>query len=258
MKVVQRIPVRIAVERKPDDPALRAGMSTVVTVDTGIGAPSPIFGPCSGHDQAADRSEMDRKRSRRAENSATMNASTNAPAEFKVPPHRGVIVICNDFRDVDADAGFDHRERALPYMQGTFSSTLDQVTWVLTSYIVASAVMTAPVGWLAARFGRKRVFVICLGGFTLSSVMCGFAYSLEQMVFYRVVQGATGGGNRSAFAVRHDGSLSHERARQGDGDVGHGRDGGSDHRADNRRLSHPIRSTGATVSSSICRLASQR
>ena len=48
---------------------------------------------------------------------------------------------------------------ALPYMQGSLSATLDQITWVLTSYIVAAAIMTAPVGWLAARFGRKRLFI---------------------------------------------------------------------------------------------------
>ena len=117
-----------------------------------------------------------------------------ASSTFKVPPHRGVIVICTISATLMQTLDSTIANVALPYMQGTFSSTLDQVTWVLTSYIVAAAVMTAPVGWLAARFGRKRVFVICLGGFTLSSVMCGFAYSLEQMVFYRVLQGATGAG----------------------------------------------------------------
>ena len=119
-----------------------------------------------------------------------MNAP--APAEFRVPPHRGLIVICTIAATLMQTLDSTIANVALPYMQGTFSATLDQVTWVLTSYIVAAAVMTAPVAWLAARFGRKRIFVICLGGFTFSSVLCGFAMSLEQMVFYRVVQGATG------------------------------------------------------------------
>lgn len=113
-------------------------------------------------------------------------------AGFKVPAHRGIIVICTIAATLMQTLDSTIANVALPYMQGTFSSTLDQVTWVLTSYIVASAVMTAPVGWLSARFGRKRVFVICLGGFTFSSVLCGFATTLEQMVVYRVMQGATG------------------------------------------------------------------
>lgn len=119
-------------------------------------------------------------------------ATEIAAAPFAPPPHRGLIVACAIAATLMQTLDSTIANVALPYMQGTFSSTLDQVTWVLTSYIVASAVMTAPVGWLATRFGRKRVFVICLGGFTFSSVLCGFAISLEQMVLYRVVQGATG------------------------------------------------------------------
>src|SRR4030095_7634896 len=60
---------------------------------------------------------------------------------------------------------------ALPYMQGTLSASQDQINWVLTSYIVAAAIMTAPVGWVANRFGRKRIFIICSAGFTIASVM---------------------------------------------------------------------------------------
>ncbi len=81
---------------------------------------------------------------------------------------------------------------ALPYMQGSLSASLDQINWVLTSYIVASAIMTAPIGWVADRFGRKRLFVICAGGFTFASVLCGLAHSIEQMVAFRLLQGAFG------------------------------------------------------------------
>jgi MFS family permease len=56
---------------------------------------------------------------------------------------------------------------ALPYMQGSLSASLDQINWVLTSYIVASAIMTAPIGWVAERFGRKRLFIACAAGFTV-------------------------------------------------------------------------------------------
>ena len=81
---------------------------------------------------------------------------------------------------------------ALPYMQGSLNTTLDQTTWVLTSYIIASAIMTAPAGWLAQRFGRKNLFIVCITGFTAFSMMSGAAQSLEQMVLFRVLQGMTG------------------------------------------------------------------
>jgi MFS transporter, DHA2 family, multidrug resistance protein len=81
---------------------------------------------------------------------------------------------------------------ALPYMQGSLSASLDQINWVLTSYIVASAIMTAPIGWVAERFGRKRLFIICAAGFTVASMLCGIAQSIEQMVGFRLLQGAFG------------------------------------------------------------------
>ncbi len=81
---------------------------------------------------------------------------------------------------------------ALPYMQGSLQASRDQITWVLTSYIVASAIMTAPVGWLASRFGRKNLAVACIAGFTITSMMCGAAQSLEQMILFRILQGIFG------------------------------------------------------------------
>ena len=81
---------------------------------------------------------------------------------------------------------------ALPYMQGTLSATSDQITWVLTSYVVAAAIFTAPVGWLASRFGRKPLFLLCLTGFTIASMLCGLAQSLDQMVAFRLLQGMFG------------------------------------------------------------------
>ena len=81
---------------------------------------------------------------------------------------------------------------ALPYMQGSLSASLDQINWVLTSYIVASAIMTAPVGWLADRFGRKRLFIFCVALFTVASLLCAVAQTIEQMVLFRLLQGAGG------------------------------------------------------------------
>ena len=81
---------------------------------------------------------------------------------------------------------------ALPYMQGSLSASQDQINWVLTSYIVAAAIMTAPVGWITNRFGRKRIFAICSAGFTLASVLCGLAQNINQMVLFRLLQGVFG------------------------------------------------------------------
>jgi len=81
---------------------------------------------------------------------------------------------------------------ALPHMQGSLSATQDQIVWVLTSYIVASAIMTLPTGWLEGRFGRKTLYATAISGFTLSSLLCGLAGSLEQMVLFRVLQGCFG------------------------------------------------------------------
>src|SRR5690606_3135144 len=78
---------------------------------------------------------------------------------------------------------------ALPHMMGSLSATQDQVSWVLTSYIVASAIMTLPTGYLAGRYGRKAILLISVGGFTIASMLCGAAQSLEEMVLFRVLQG---------------------------------------------------------------------
>jgi DHA2 family multidrug resistance protein len=81
---------------------------------------------------------------------------------------------------------------ALPYMQGSLSASLDQINWVLTSYIVASAIMTAPIGWLADRFGRKKLFITCVIGFTVASFLCALAQNIGQIVLFRLMQGMAG------------------------------------------------------------------
>ncbi len=81
---------------------------------------------------------------------------------------------------------------ALPYMEGSVSATQDQIDWVLTSYIVAAAIMTPPTGFLAGRFGLKRLFLVSVAGFTVASMLCGMAQSLTQIVLFRVLQGAFG------------------------------------------------------------------
>ncbi len=81
---------------------------------------------------------------------------------------------------------------ALPHMQGSLSGTADQMVWVLTSYIVATAIMTPLAGWLAVRIGRKRVFFTSVIAFTIASALCGMAESLTQIVLFRTLQGIAG------------------------------------------------------------------
>src|ERR1700735_4984729 len=81
---------------------------------------------------------------------------------------------------------------ALPYIQGSVSASSDQINWVLTSYIVAAAIMTPPSGFLANRFGRKRVLMTAVVGFVMASVLCGIAQSLVQIVAFRLLQGLFG------------------------------------------------------------------
>src|ERR1700716_2781147 len=103
---------------------------------------------------------------------------------------------------------------ALPYMQGSLSASQDQINWVLTSYIVAAAIMTAPVGWIANRFGRKRIFIVCSGGFTIASVLCGAAQDINQMVLFRLLQGMFGAALVPlSQAVMLDSYALHERAK---------------------------------------------
>jgi len=81
---------------------------------------------------------------------------------------------------------------ALPHMQGSFSAGVDEVTWVITTYLVAAGIMIPTTGWIAGQFGRKRYFLISISTFVISSAMCGAAQTLNQMVGFRFLQGIAG------------------------------------------------------------------
>lgn len=83
---------------------------------------------------------------------------------------------------------------SLPHIAGSLAASTDEATWVLTSYIVANAIILPISGWLASYFGRKRLLMTVVTGFTLSSVLCGLAPTLPALIFFRVLQGTTGGG----------------------------------------------------------------
>src|SRR5213594_4014190 len=81
---------------------------------------------------------------------------------------------------------------SLPHIAGNLSASTDEATWTLTSYLVANAIILPMTGWLASTFGRKRLLMLSVVGFTLSSFLCGLAPTLGSLIFFRVVQGATG------------------------------------------------------------------
>src|SRR5579885_829241 len=81
---------------------------------------------------------------------------------------------------------------ALPHMQGSFSASVDEVTWVVTTYLVAAGIMIPTTGWIAGQFGRKNYFLLCIVTFVVSSAMCGAAQTLNQMVAFRFLQGIAG------------------------------------------------------------------
>jgi DHA2 family multidrug resistance protein len=109
-------------------------------------------------------------------------------------PHRGfttaTIICACVMQGVDTTIA----NVALPHIQGSMSASQDQISWVLTSYIVSSAIMMPLTGWLAGRFGVKYIFMTSVIGFTIASALCGAATSLSQLVIFRVLQGICGAG----------------------------------------------------------------
>jgi DHA2 family multidrug resistance protein len=107
-------------------------------------------------------------------------------------PHRALLTGCAMMATMMQALDTSIANVALPYMRGSLSASESEITWVLTSYVIAAAIMTAPVGWLAVRFGRKRLFITCLVGFTATSMLCGAAETLDQIVAFRLLQGMCG------------------------------------------------------------------
>jgi DHA2 family multidrug resistance protein len=105
---------------------------------------------------------------------------------------RALVTICVMMATIMQALDMTIANVALPYMQGSLSATIDQVSWVLTSYVVAAAIMTAPVGWLASRYGVRRLLMCCAAGFTAASMLCGIAQGIGDMVLYRLLQGMFG------------------------------------------------------------------
>jgi DHA2 family multidrug resistance protein len=111
---------------------------------------------------------------------------------FKEVKHKGLITISVMAAMIMVILDMTIANVALPHMQASLGAAQDTITWVLTSYIVAQAIATPITGWLSDNIGRKRLFAICVAGFVASSALCGTALGLEEMVLFRVLQGAFG------------------------------------------------------------------
>jgi DHA2 family multidrug resistance protein len=103
---------------------------------------------------------------------------------------------------------------SLPHIAGNLSASIDESTWVLTSYLVANAIVLPLTGWLASHFGRKRLLMTSVAGFTISSLLCGMAPNLPLLVAFRLLQGATGGAMQPlSQAVLLEAFPPHERGK---------------------------------------------
>ncbi len=119
-------------------------------------------------------------------------AEAEANAPIKPVANRGAITACVILAVIMQALDTTIANVALPYIQGSVSASADQINWVLTSYIVAAAIMTPPSGFLARRFGRKRILSLAIGGFVVASILCGLSQSLVEIVVFRLLQGLFG------------------------------------------------------------------
>jgi DHA2 family multidrug resistance protein len=121
-----------------------------------------------------------------------VNAAASATPAQGVPINRTMITISIMLATVIQALDGTIANVALPHMQGSLSASQDQITWVLTSFIVAAAIATPLNGWLVDRFGLKNVFLVSVAGFTLASVLCGISATLTEIVIARMLQGVFG------------------------------------------------------------------
>lgn len=125
--------------------------------------------------------------------SATAATAVSVPEPAPAPPlNRALITASVMAASIMQAIDTTIATIALPHMQGSLSGTQDQMVWVLTSYIVATAITIPFAGWLAVQVGRKRVFLASVVGFTIASALCGMADSLAQIVLFRALQGICG------------------------------------------------------------------
>src|ERR1035437_1991587 len=111
---------------------------------------------------------------------------------MNVVPHKGMITLSIMLATIMQALDTTIANVALPHMQGALQSSQDQISWVLTSYIVAAAIATPLTGWLCGQWGRRQVFLIAVVGFTIASALCGMAQNLSEIVLARLLRGVFG------------------------------------------------------------------
>ncbi len=144
---------------------------------------------------------------------------------------------------------------SLPHIAGSLSASVDEATWALTSYLVANAIILPMTGWLASYFGRKRMLMAAVFGFTAASFLCGLAPTLRMLIFFRIIQGATGGALQPLSQAVMLEAFPAARPRQGHGVLGPGHRGGAHARARCWAAGSPTTTAGAGSSTSTCRWA---
>ena len=160
-------------------------MSALVTIDTGYERPAPGDRACAAAEAPSsptDRLALDLPR------------LDMSQIDDGVPANRGMVTVSIMLATIMQVVDTTIVNVALPHMQGSMSATQDQISWVLTSYIVTAAIFTPLTGVLSDKLGRKRVFLFCVVSFVFASMLCGAAASLEQIVLFRALQGAAGAG----------------------------------------------------------------
>ena len=176
VKIVQRVPVKLIMDNPPTDVALGPGMSVVPTVRVN---PTPSL--------------FERLR-RYAMSAAAIQDGPPASASGAGAVNPWVIAILVALASFMEVLDTTIANVALPYIAGGMGVSEDEASWVVTTYLVANAIILTARSYLARKLGRKTFFLICLGLFTLSSLLAALAPNLNALLLFRLLQGVGGGG----------------------------------------------------------------
>ena len=247
VKVTQRLPVRIELaEPNPDDTPLFVGLSVVPHVrimdqpsGPGAGQRLHTFGrlrpPDKGAGPAGSQPGSRTVRGGREAMNATSGNGHGGGPRVQAPVNHWIVALTVTMATFMEVLDTSIANVVLPYISGGLAVGRSQATWVLTSYLVANAIVLPLSGWMMGLFGRKRFYMTCVVLFTVSSALCGAAPSIELLIFFRVLQGL-GGGAAAVRAGHPDRHVSAPPTGHGHGPLWRRDRRGTDPRASARRL----------------------